>query len=70
MKSHGIPGEIPGVRKRGNIPILKKGRKEDPGNYQHVNFCVWEDDGTDPPRSYAKEHGGQGGHLRQSALLL
>ena len=27
-------GEVPGVWKNGNIvPIFKKGRKEDPGNY-------------------------------------
>ncbi|KFP61466.1 hypothetical protein N322_03129, partial [Cariama cristata] len=28
-------GEVPGDQKKGNIaPILKKGRKEDPGNYR------------------------------------
>jgi len=29
------------------------------------HLCAWEDHGTDPPRSYAKAHGGQGGDLRQ-----
>ncbi|KFZ68516.1 hypothetical protein N338_11342, partial [Podiceps cristatus] len=32
-------GEVPGDCKRGNIvPIFKKGRKEDPGNYQPVSL--------------------------------
>ncbi|KFQ79955.1 hypothetical protein N337_08862, partial [Phoenicopterus ruber ruber] len=32
-------GEVPGDWKRGNIaPIFKKGRKEDPGNYQPVSL--------------------------------
>ncbi|KFQ55535.1 hypothetical protein N334_06380, partial [Pelecanus crispus] len=32
-------GKIPGDWKRGNIaPIFKKGRKEDPGNYQSVSL--------------------------------
>ena len=32
-------------------------------------LCAWEDHGTDPPRSYAKAHGEQGGDLRQPAWL-
>jgi len=32
-------GEVPGDWKKGNIaPIFKKGRKEDPGNYQSVSL--------------------------------
>jgi len=32
-------GEVPGDWKKGNtVPILKKGRKEDPGNYQPVSL--------------------------------
>ncbi|KFP17925.1 RNA-directed DNA polymerase from mobile element jockey, partial [Egretta garzetta] len=32
-------GELPGDWKKGNIvPIFKKGRKEDPGNYRPVSF--------------------------------
>ncbi|KFP94218.1 hypothetical protein N329_02111, partial [Haliaeetus albicilla] len=32
-------GEVPGDWKKGNmIPIFKKGRKEDPGNYQLVSL--------------------------------
>ncbi|KFQ48792.1 hypothetical protein N334_04746, partial [Pelecanus crispus] len=32
-------GEIPGDWKKGNVvPIFKKGRKEDPGNYQPVSL--------------------------------
>ena len=32
-------GEVSGDWKKGNIvPIFKKGRKEDPGDYQHVSF--------------------------------
>ncbi|KFR04966.1 hypothetical protein Y956_16491, partial [Nipponia nippon] len=32
-------GEVPGDWKKGNIaPIFKKGRKEDPGNYQPVSL--------------------------------
>jgi len=30
---------------------------------------IIEDYGTDPPRRYAKAHGGQGGDLRQPAWL-
>ncbi|KFQ05916.1 hypothetical protein N329_02339, partial [Haliaeetus albicilla] len=35
-------GEVPGDWKKGNVaPIFKKGRKEDPGNYQPVSpTCV------------------------------
>ncbi|KAK4825257.1 LOW QUALITY PROTEIN: hypothetical protein QYF61_025718 [Mycteria americana] len=56
-------GEVPGDWKKGNIaPIFKKGRKKDPGNYQAVSLTsvpgkILE---KDPPRSYAKAHGGQG----------
>ncbi|KFO94467.1 hypothetical protein N320_13012, partial [Buceros rhinoceros silvestris] len=33
------PGEVPGDWKKGNtVPIFKKGRKEDPGNYQPVSL--------------------------------
>ncbi|KFQ03183.1 hypothetical protein N329_12624, partial [Haliaeetus albicilla] len=33
-----LSGEVPGDWKKGNIaPIFKKGRKEDPGNYQPVS---------------------------------
>ncbi|KFR02840.1 hypothetical protein Y956_13366, partial [Nipponia nippon] len=32
-------GEVPGDWKKGNtVPILKNGRKEDPGNYQPVSL--------------------------------
>ncbi|KFQ48954.1 hypothetical protein N334_01342, partial [Pelecanus crispus] len=32
-------GEVPGDWKKGNVvPIFKKGRKEDPGNYQPVSL--------------------------------
>ena len=32
-------GEVPGDKKKGNIvPIFRKGRKEDPGNYQPVSL--------------------------------
>jgi len=32
-------GEVPGDWKKGNIvPIFKKGRKEDPGNYQALSL--------------------------------
>ncbi|KFQ93906.1 hypothetical protein Y956_11178, partial [Nipponia nippon] len=32
-------GEVPGGRKKGNIaPSFKKGKKEDPGNYQPVSL--------------------------------
>ncbi|KFQ85252.1 hypothetical protein N337_07486, partial [Phoenicopterus ruber ruber] len=31
-------GEVPTDWKRGNIPIFKKGRKEDPGNYRPVSL--------------------------------
>jgi len=32
-------GEVPGNWKKGNIvPISKKGRKEDPGNYQPISL--------------------------------
>jgi len=29
---------IPGDWRKGNVPIFKKGRKEDPGNYRRVNL--------------------------------
>ncbi|KFZ65911.1 hypothetical protein N338_03956, partial [Podiceps cristatus] len=31
-------GEVPGDWKKGNVPIFKKGRKEDPGNYRPVSL--------------------------------
>jgi len=34
-----------------------------------ILLCAWQDHGTDPPRSYAKAHGGQVGNLRQPAWL-
>ncbi|KAK4816585.1 LOW QUALITY PROTEIN: hypothetical protein QYF61_017975 [Mycteria americana] len=46
-------GEDPGDWRKGNIPHL----------------CAWEDHGIDPPRSYARAHGGPGGDLRQPTWL-
>ncbi|KFZ52160.1 hypothetical protein N338_10965, partial [Podiceps cristatus] len=31
-------GEVPGDWKKGSVPIFKKGRKEDPGNYCPVSL--------------------------------
>ncbi|KFQ49364.1 hypothetical protein N334_14407, partial [Pelecanus crispus] len=31
-------GEVPADWKKGNVPIFKKGRKEDPGNYRPVSL--------------------------------
>jgi len=62
-------GEVPGNWKKGNIvPIFKKGTKEKPSPCQPL-LCAWEEGGTDPPRSYAKAHGGQGGDMRLPAWL-
>ncbi|KFR16970.1 RNA-directed DNA polymerase from mobile element jockey, partial [Opisthocomus hoazin] len=31
-------GEVPSDWKKGNVPLFKKGRKEDPGNYRPVSL--------------------------------
>ncbi|GAB0177411.1 mitochondrial enolase superfamily member 1 [Grus japonensis] len=50
-------GEVPTDWKRGNITLIfKKGKKEDPGNYQ-CRLCAWQDHGADPPGNYAQAHG-------------
>ncbi|KAK4818093.1 LOW QUALITY PROTEIN: hypothetical protein QYF61_005670, partial [Mycteria americana] len=63
-------GEVPGDWKKGNIvPIFKKGRKDNPGKYRPVSL-TWEDHGTDPPRNYAKAHGGQGASFTKGKSCL
>ena len=65
-------GEVPSDWKKGNIvPLFKKGRKELPWELPtcQPHLCAWEDHGTDPPRRYAKAHGGQGGDSRQPAWI-
>jgi len=44
------------------MAILKKGKKEDPGNYRPINqshLCAQQDHGANPPGNYAKAHGKQ-----------
>ena len=67
----GQSGEVPSDWKKGNIaPIFKKGRNEDPGNYQLLShLCAWADHETEPPTGYVKAHGGQGGDIRQPVWL-
>jgi len=63
-------GEVPGDWKKANIvPIFKKegGPWELLTSQPHL--YAWGDHGTDPHRSCAKAHGGQGGDLRQPAWL-
>ncbi|PKU36254.1 rna-directed dna polymerase from mobile element jockey-like [Limosa lapponica baueri] len=63
-----------GRLKKVYTPVMSKngklGRKEDPKNYRpQPHLCAWEGHGTDPSRSYAKAHGGQGGDSGQPAWL-
>ena len=42
-------------------PLFKKGKKDDPGNYQPVSLTsTRKDHGADPPGSYAKAYGEPG----------
>jgi len=53
-------GEVPTDWKRGNTtPVLKKGKKDDPGNYKATqsHLCAQQDHGAEPSGNYAKAHG-------------
>ena len=52
-------------------PVLKKAERKTPEATLtcQPHLCAWEDHGTDPPRSYGKAHGGQGGDSRQPGFM-
>ena len=65
-------GEIPSDWKKGKvIPIFKKGRKDDPGNYRPVSLTSvpGKDHRAYPPGYHVKAHVRQRGDLRHPAWL-